>query len=161
MKKYLFVTMGTMLLSAPVFAAGYGEAGCGLGSLIFGNQQGPIQILAATTNGTSGNQSFGITSGTSNCDAKGVDTATLEQEQFVANNFASLAKDVAGGDGEQLAVLAGFVGCPAVQQSRFNTVAQQNYQTIFASETTTPLEVLTAVKGVVSSDAELSATCIN
>ncbi len=45
----------------------YGTAGCGLGSMAFGNQKGAIQILAATTNGLFGTQTFGITSGTSNC----------------------------------------------------------------------------------------------
>src|SRR3954464_7446787 len=49
----------------------YGTAGCGLGSLVFGDQKGAIQILAATTNTTFGTQTFGITTGTSNC----VDTA--------------------------------------------------------------------------------------
>lgn len=161
MKKYLLVTIGTMLFSSPVFAAGYGDAGCGLGSMIFGNQKGPIQILAATTNGTAGNQSFGVTSGTSNCDAKGMDTSKLEQEQFIASNFSGLAKDVASGEGEQLTVLAGLVGCPSTQQTHFNTVTQQNYDAIFASDAASPAEVLSAVKGVVSRDAELSVTCVN
>jgi len=46
----------------------YGMAGCGLGSIAFGNDQTMFkQVLAATTNGTFGTQTFGITSGTSNC----------------------------------------------------------------------------------------------
>jgi hypothetical protein len=129
--------------------------------MFFGNQKGPIQILAATTNGLSGNQSFGVTSGTSNCDAKGVDSASIEHEQFVANNYTNLAKDMAVGEGEQLAVLAGLVGCPSTQQTHFNTVTQQNYDAIFASDAVSPAEVLSAVKGVVSRDAELSVTCVN
>jgi hypothetical protein len=159
MKKYILAIVGTILFSSSAFAAGYGDAGCGLGSLIFGNQSGPIQVLAVTTNGTSANQTFGITSGTSNCDAKGFDTSKLEQEQFVANNFSGLAKDMATGKGEQLTVLAGMMGCPVVQQTRFNTATQQNYAAIFASDTTTPSEMLTAVKTVMSGDAELSAAC--
>jgi len=159
MKKYLLAIAGIMIFSSSAFAAGYGDAGCGLGSLIFGNQAGPIQVLAVTTNGTSGNQSFGITSGTSNCDAKGFDTAKRDQEEFVSNNFSGLAKDMASGQGEQLAALAGMMGCPTVQQTRFNTVTQQNYSAIFASDTTTPSEMLTAVKTVMSGDAELSAAC--
>ena len=159
MKKNLLITIGMMLLSPSAFSAGYGDAGCGLGSLLFGTQSGPVQILAATTNGT-GIQSFGISSGTSNCDAKGMDTATLEQERFVASNFTSLAKDMASGEGEQLAALAGLLGCPAVQQTRFNTVAQKNYNAIFTNDSVTPAEVLTATKGGVSRDADLSVTCI-
>src|SRR5262245_5106900 len=119
MKRYILAIVGTFLFfsSASAFAAaGYGEAGCGLGSLIFGTQKGPVQILAATTNGTVNNQSFAITSGTSNCDAKGWDFSKLEQEQFVANNFSGLAKEMASGEGEQLKALSGLLGCPSAQQ---------------------------------------------
>ncbi|HET6466536.1 MAG TPA: DUF3015 domain-containing protein [Nitrospiria bacterium] len=161
MKKYILAIIGTVLFSSSAFAAGYGDAGCGLGSLLFGNQAGPVQILAATTNNTFLNQAFGISSGTSNCDAKGFDTTKLEQEQFVANNYSGLAKDMATGQGEQLATLAGLMGCPTAQQPRFDTVTQQNYQAIFASDSTTPTEVLTAVRGVVSGDSELSTNCSN
>jgi hypothetical protein len=158
MKKYLLAIVGTMIFSSSALAAGYGDAGCGLGSLVFGNQSGAVQILAATTNGT-GMQSFGITSGTSNCDAKGIVLAEQQQKSFAANNFSGLAKEMATGDGEQLTALAGLLGCPMVQQTRFNTVTQQNYAAIFASDTTTPSEMLTAVKTVMSGDAELSVAC--
>lgn len=158
MKKYALIMIGT-LLSSPVFAAGYGEAGCGVGSLIFGNSKGPTQILAASTNSTF-YQSFAISSGTSNCDAKGFDTASLERQQFVENNLASLAKDAANGQGEQLAALAGLFGCSAAEQSRFNTLARQNYGAIFADKAT-PADVVTSFKGVVANDAELSNSCIN
>ncbi len=57
--------LGALALSA--HAAPYGEAGCGLGSMIFGDSPGFVQVLAATTNGCSGSQTFGITTGTSNC----------------------------------------------------------------------------------------------
>ena len=161
MKRYIFAIVGTMIFSSSAFAAGYGEAGCGLGSMLFGKTAGPVQILAATTNNTVYNQAFGISSGTSNCDAKGFDTAKLEQEQYVSNNFSGLAKEMATGEGEQLSALAGLLSCPAAEQSRFNTVTQRNYETIFANDATTPAEMLSAVKGVMSSDAELSAACIN
>ena len=159
MKKYIFVIVGIIMFSSSAFAAGYGDAGCGLGSLVFGDKPGPIQILAATTNGTSGSQSFGVSSGTSNCDTKGFDTSKLEQEQFVANNFSGLAKDMAAGKGEELVVLAGLLGCPEVQQTRFNTVAQRNYKAIFASDVTGPTEMLTAVRAVVERDSELATAC--
>jgi Protein of unknown function (DUF3015) len=161
MKKYFFLIGISILFSSKAFAAGYGDAGCGLGSLLFHDQPGITQVLAATTNGTSYNQPFGITSGTSNCDAKGIVLAQKQQESFVQNNFSGLAKEMATGEGEQLAALAGLMGCPTAQQPRFNTAAQQNYQAIFTSDSTTPAEVLTAVRGVVSGDSELSTTCTN
>jgi len=42
-------------MASTSFAASYGSAGCGLGSVIFKDQPGIMQILAATTNGTFGN----------------------------------------------------------------------------------------------------------
>lgn len=81
-----------------------------------------------------------------------------EQERFATHNFSGLAKEMAAGQGEQLATFAGLLGCPTVKQTHFNAVTQRNYAAIFASETTTPAEMLTAVKAVMSSDAEL-ATC--
>ncbi len=157
MKKLLLAIAGIVLFGSTVFAAPYGEAGCGLGSLIFHDQPGGVQILAATTNGTAANQAFGITSGTSNCDAKSIILA--EQERFATHNFSGLAKEMAAGRGEQLATFAGLLGCPSVQQSRFNTVAQRNYKAIFASDTTTPVEMLNAVKTIVSNDTELATAC--
>lgn len=155
MKKFLLAIAGILLFGSSAFAAAYGDAGCGLGSMVFHDQPGAVQILAATTNGT-GMQSFGITSGTSNCDAKSIILA--EQERFATHNFSGLAKEMAAGQGEQLATFAGLLGCPNVKQTHFNAVTQRNYAAIFASETTTPAEMLTAVKAVMSSDAEL-ATC--
>lgn len=156
MKKFLLAMAGILLFGSSAFAAAYGDAGCGLGSLIFHDQPGAVQIFAATTNGT-GLQSFGITSGTSNCDAKSIILA--EQERYVTHNFSGLAKEMAAGQGEQLATFADLLGCPSVKQAHFNTVTQQNYKAIFASDQTTPVEMLTAVKTVVSSDTELAAAC--
>src|SRR6266566_2504658 len=87
----------------------YGLAGCGLGSMIFGDQKGPIQILAATTNGTFGSQTFGITSGTSNCveSASGRSGAMI----FIEGNREALAKDAARGSGETITTLSAMAGC--------------------------------------------------
>jgi len=52
-------------LEEQVSGQGYGMAGCGIGSIVFADKPGMIQIIAATLNGTAGSQTFGITSGTS------------------------------------------------------------------------------------------------
>jgi len=161
MKKYIFLLAILTIFSSKAFAAGYGDAGCGLGSMLFHDQAGITQVLAATTNGTSWNQAFGITSGTSNCDAKGIVLAQKQQESFVQNNFSGIAKDMAAGDGENLTALAGLMGCPVVEQARFNSVTQHHYKAIFAKDSTTPSEALSAVRAVVSQDAQLSGSCSN
>ncbi|HAS17244.1 MAG TPA: hypothetical protein DCR39_04980 [Nitrospiraceae bacterium] len=61
MKKFLLISfaVGAMSLlpySSAIAAEGYGAAGCGLGSMIFGNETGGIQVIAATTNATSQRQ---------------------------------------------------------------------------------------------------------
>lgn len=151
----------TMLLSSSAFAAGYGDAGCGLGSMIFGDTPGPVQILAATTNATSYSQAFGITTGTSNCDASGIVLAEREQEMFVTKTYTSLAKEMAAGEGEHLRTLAGLLGCPSDEATQFASFTQQNYETIFASDETTPAEMLSTVKEEMSKDPVLSASCNN
>jgi len=126
MKSLLFV-----LLSAFSFAqaAEIGAAGCGLGNVILGAEAGFMQVPVATTNGTSGNQTFGITSGTSNC----VDSARVAQlNNFVESNKIALAKDAARGEGETLAGLSQIVGC----KSEFGSKVKSHYQQIFSNDNT-------------------------
>jgi len=162
MKKYLLTLGVLMLLSSPAFAAGYGEAGCGLGSLIFHDAPGPIQILAATTNASSYNQAFGITSGTSNCDKESaLQTAKTENQlRFVNANFPSLAKEMAVGEGEQLTTLAGLMGCSVVAPE-FGRYTQDHYEAILASAQTTASEMLLAVSDGIAKDPALAASCSN
>jgi Protein of unknown function (DUF3015) len=159
MKKFLFAVMISFAFSSTALAAGYGEAGCGLGSLIFGDTNGAVQIIAATTNGSSGSQTFGISSGTSNCDTSGFDMSQLNQEQFVASNFSGLAKEAAIGEGEHLEALAGMMGCPTDKQPLFNSTTHQDYPVIFASDSITPSEALAGIKTAVLKNAELSSAC--
>lgn len=103
----------------------YGTAGCGLGSLAFGNQEGGVQVLAATLNGT-GIQTFGITSGTSNC-GRGL-FAKAEVNSFIESNAVALENDIARGQGETLSTLNNMLGCDA----GFNATLQQNYKSIYS-----------------------------
>jgi hypothetical protein len=115
----------------------YGNAGCGLGSMVFGNQEGPVQVLAATTNGTSGTQTFGITTGTSNC-GKGL-FAKAEINSFIQSNAVALESDIARGQGETLSTLNNMLGC----DSQFNQTLQQNYKGIYAPGVNTSEEIQT------------------
>ena len=103
----------------------YGVAGCGLGSLVFGKEEGAMQIVAATLNGT-GVQTFGITTGTSNC-GKGL-FAKAEVDSFIKSNAVALENDIARGQGETLATLNNMLGC----QASFGATLQQNFKTIYA-----------------------------
>ena len=104
----------------------YGVAGCGLGSLAFGSEAGAIQILAATVNAT-GVQTFGITSGTSNCGA-GV-FAKAEINSFIQSNAVALENDIVRGQGETLNTLNNMLGCDA----QFSNTLQMNYKNLYSS----------------------------
>lgn len=87
---------------------GYGVAGCGLGSVVFGDKPGMIQVVAATLNNTAGNQTFGITTGTSNCGESG---KSARATQFIEVNKVSLENDLARGAGEAIVALSEVMGC--------------------------------------------------
>jgi hypothetical protein len=122
------VALGVSLAASEAQAqAKYGTAGCGLGSIVFGSKPGFIQVLASTTNGSFSSQTFGITSGTSNC----VDTAPSMSatRTFIQANREALAKDIARGQGETIVNLTTLAGCKSAAQ--VGTVLQQNFKSIF------------------------------
>ena len=162
MKTYIVILVaGVVFLAPSAFAAGYGDAGCGLGSLIFGDSPSAMaQTSAGTTNGTSSTQPFGISSGTSNCDTTGIVLAEKAPEVFVAKNFASLAKEMAAGQGEHLVTLAGLLGCSSEATAPLGRYTQQNYETIVSDEAEPGL-ALEAVQAGIAGDPVLSASCRN
>lgn len=129
----------------------YGAAGCGLGSVIFGRQEGIVQVFAATTNGTSNSQTFGITSGTSNCaTGDGEDTAKV----FIEGNREALAKDIARGNGETVVSLASLAGCS--DANAVGASLQKNFSTIFPNESVSTEQVSETILGTLRSDAALA-----
>jgi hypothetical protein len=127
MKKLLLVVPAAILLAAPLAnAAGYGAAGCGLGSLVWGTKPGVYQILAVTTNATGG-QVFGITTGTSNCDGSLLGGAGAKV--FIEANKEALAKDIARGQGETLTNLSQLAGCQ--DASAVGSSLQKKFDALF------------------------------
>ena len=162
MKK--LILMGALVFSlvsfsGSAFAAGYADAGCGLGSIVFGNQQGGVQILASTTNGTFGTQTFGITTGTSNCNPAGLVKLEMEREEFAEKNYPTLVKEMAKGEGENLDTLASLYGCSQDSQADFGSMVQENFSNIVKSDSTTSQEMLSSLKSEISSHSELSKSC--
>jgi hypothetical protein len=127
----------------------YGTAGCGLGSLAFGDQQGPIQIIAATLNGT-GIQTFGITTGTSNC---GPGMFAEGTKNFVEANREALAKDVSRGTGDAIGAVAVINACR--DPRAVGAALQKNYKAIFPSETATSDEITAELLKTLHTDKSL------
>ena len=92
------------------------DAGCGLGSMIIQENTKVMQILAATTNGIAGNQTFGISSGTSNCKSQQMVRNDKAIQYFTEANQADLSREMAQGQGEKLQTLAALYGCTATHK---------------------------------------------
>jgi hypothetical protein len=152
-KQFFIALMGTLLVSGTAAAeAKYGAAGCGLGSMLFSPNSGFLQIFAATTNGISGNQTFGITSGTSNC--SNPEGGKESAKAFVETNRQALAKDIARGQGETIQSLAQLAGCK--DPSQVGVSLQTHYDTIFPNAAVSDVTVSESVVDVLSSDAALA-----
>lgn len=132
MKKIITI-LAFGMYSFALHAADYGSAGCGLGSMIFKNDNtASSQLLASTTNGTSWSQTFGITFGTSNCNNKGLIKLSKAREAYIEANYKEIAKDVARGEGEYLTALAKLYGYENDVKS-FAMILKSNYNKIFSS----------------------------
>jgi hypothetical protein len=153
-------TILTVILLAPLSAAlanPPNSVGCGLGSQVFDKQSGVApQVLAATTNGTFGNQTFGISSGTSGCDPDGTVVASARVPMFVGANLDSLAHDIAMGQGESLESLATAMGIRESDKAGFFYVTKENYALIFTSANVTAADVLNSIYTVMAKDEKLA-----
>lgn len=135
----------------PSMGAAYGTAGCGLGSILFGSKPGIIQIFAATTNGFSGSQTFGITSGTSNCGAQTVQVVATKE--FIETNREAFAKDVSRGSGETIDTIASLGGCSS--SAAVGASLQKNFKSIFPNAQTSNVQVSSAALQSLKGDATL------
>jgi len=133
------------------------STGCGVGTMIFDGKSGPVfQVLAVTTNGTFGNQTFGITSGTLGCDTDGVIKSEAALTSFVASNMESLAGDMAAGEGETLASLAELMDVAEADRPAFYRTAKANFASIYGGENVTAGEVVDNLQAVMASNDRLS-----
>jgi hypothetical protein len=130
----------------------YGDAGCGLGSMAFGEQQGFVQILAATTNGFFGTQTFGITTGTSNC--QGLSSGAQASRIFVEANREVLAKDISRGSGETIGTLTWIAGCS--DSRAVGATLQKEFKAIFPDENVSNDAVTATILKTLKSDASLA-----
>ena len=132
MKKFLVLSVFAAVFSVSQ-AVALDSTGCGLGSIIFKGQAGTIpQLLAVTTNGTLGTQTFGISLGTSGCDQNGrVSGGTGRIFAFLEKNLEQFAVDAARGQGETIDTIAGLLD---VDSAELGAKAQKNFAYLFTDE---------------------------
>ncbi len=157
----LGVVAATVVLLAAGGAMAQSKApnniGCGLGSKVWEGQTGLVpQVLGATTNGTSGNQTFGITSVTSGCAANGKVQLPDKMAMFIDPNMNRLAQDMSRGSGESLAALADLIGIEEQDRPAFYAATQHNFERIMRADTMTAPEVIVSLNAVMAEDATLS-----
>jgi hypothetical protein len=140
MKKILVSLAAVVALSSSLMAGVNSQTGCGLGSMIIKDDSTAILLaLQATTNGTSGNQTFGITSGTLGCQ-KTQFVMNERAEEFVASNMDQLAKEIAQGHGESVDTLAELL--EVSDKATFSASLQANYNSIYTSQNAKMADVL-------------------
>lgn len=155
MKKLCAVMCVLAVLPAAAMAENVGN--CGWGSKLMAGQSGVApQSAAVTTNGTFGNQTFGITSGTSGCTQDGTVKSNWKTTLFIDGNKEKLARDMSVGSGEALDSLAHLLGVESQDRATFNRVAKDNMARIFPSHDVSSQQITTALREVLASDAALS-----
>jgi len=113
----------------------------------------PPHVLAATTNGTSGNQTFGMTTGTLGCETS---QSVQSMAIYMDSNVDKVARDMSRGAGENLDTLAVLLGVDEADRDSFRKVLQDNFATIFPSSETTSGEAVDAIVALLESDQSLS-----
>lgn len=157
MKRTLAMAVAGVMMSGGIALAGDPNVGCGWGTLAFKGQTGvAAQVLAATTNGSFSNQTFGISSGTIGCKRGGTVTSEARLNMYAAANIDQLASDMASGQGESLETLAQLIGVGDADRPAFFALTKTHFGTLFPGDQVTAGEMLTALKGLMANDAQLS-----
>ena len=152
MKKLIVMVLAfSLVLIGSTFAfATDSNTGCGLGDMIFGDPDSTVLLsFEATTNGTSGNQTFGITSGTSNCQKPAKFVQNDRLQQFVAQNMDSIASDIAMGGGESLDTVTELMEVPSSQRAELSSALQANFTKIYPSADVTSAQVIDNIAAVI------------
>jgi hypothetical protein len=145
MKKVLMTsTLLFFMVSGIAFAGSPKEnCGCGFGTIFFEGKDGLFhQIIAATTNASFGNQTFGISSGTLGCNKPSKLVSNEQLNNFVASNMDNLAKDTAMGHGEYLDTLAELMNVNGSKRVEFSQMLQANFSNIFTDGSVSHVEVI-------------------
>lgn len=146
MKKIALSILVSLALSPMVFASPNTNTGCGLGSQVIRDDSNALMLaLQATFNGTSGNQTFGVTFGTSGCKKTKL-VLSEKVNTFVASNMDQLSKEVAMGRGESVDTLAELMNIS--DKKTFISSLQANYNKIYTSSKVEMADVVDNINAI-------------
>ncbi len=136
-------------------AGSAGGDGCGWGQALFEGQTGPAShVLAGITNVITGNNTFGMTTGTNGCSTTG--TLSYSGKSVVSSIMNEFSEDVARGEGEALNTVAVVYGVEPQDRDTFAKVMHNNFAKIFPNEDVTADEMMASIESVMKTDADLS-----
>lgn len=153
--KKIIAGIAFMTASSTAFAVAPGGEDCGWGNMLMEGQSGlGSHIIASITNGTSGNATFGMTTGTNGCSANG--TLTYGGQSLLGSIMGEFSEDVARGEGEALNAVAVAYGIDKADRDAFAEVLHQNFDAIFTSEDVTAQEVTSKIDALIAADTRLA-----
>ncbi|MDY6798062.1 MAG: DUF3015 domain-containing protein [Pseudomonadota bacterium] len=143
---------GIVMLGASSMALA--QPGCGVGAMVWKGQSGVApHVLAATTNGIFGNQTFGMTTGTLGCQTN---ESVQSMAMYMDSNIDKVARDMSRGSGENLETLAVLLGVDETDRSTFRQVLQENFAVIFPDADTTSDQAVDAIISLLEKEESLS-----
>ncbi len=155
MKKLLLVVCFLLVPSGAAFADP--DIGCGPGTSVWQGSKGVMpKVLGATTNGSFGFQTFGISFGTLGCHQGGTVTADARLRMFAGANLDRLAREMAVGEGEVLAAFAHLQGVAETDRRAFYAFSKAHFAEIFSGDDVTENQVIEALDRLLASDSQLS-----
>ncbi len=153
--KKIIAGLALLSVSSVAGAVSAGGEGCGWGQALFTGSSGtPSHVLAATTNPTSGNNTFGMTTGTNGCSTTG--TLSYGGQSVVSAIMNEFSEDVARGQGDALNTVAVVYGVDQQDRDVFAQVMHENFSALFPSENVTADEMMASIEEIMKADARLS-----
>jgi hypothetical protein len=157
MRKIIVLAVLGVMVSGGAALAGDPDVGCGWGTMAFKGETGVApKVLAATTNGILGSQTFGISSGTAGCNQGGMVKAELQVQRYAGANIDKLASDMAAGQGESLDTLAYLIGVSDADRDAFFRLTKTHFGELFPSDQMTAGQMLTTLKQLMVADQQLA-----
>ncbi|HEB92201.1 MAG TPA: DUF3015 domain-containing protein [Gammaproteobacteria bacterium] len=141
----------------PGFALADNGPGCGIGTQIFKGQSGLFaHTLAATTNGSTFNQLFGLTSGTLDCNPANVVSNEFERVNFVAANLDNLSQEMAQGGGSHVQALAALYDIAPADRAQFYELTQREMPQLLDSSKNGAQALLVSLNTAMNADPVLA-----
>lgn len=157
MKVKALVLSGVILGVCTGTALADPDVGCGWGTIAWKGSKGvPAKVMAATTNGLFGNQTFGISSATAGCSGEGVVASGARLNMYAGANLDRLQRDIALGRGESLDTLAHLMGIQDADVPAFQSLTKAHFGDIFPSDEVTAGQMLTTISQLMADDPSLS-----